>query len=78
MIHRECFINKIHELKYTYKDQLKRTHMYRKTGGTHCIFVPMRDLLADEWVASNLHQAGCRSEEIQQFLSQYSVCNQSN
>jgi hypothetical protein len=78
MIRRECFLNKIHELKYAYKEQLKRTQMYRKIGGTHCIFVPMRDLLDDEFVASALYQAGCKQEDIQQFIGQYSIAHHSN
>ena len=35
MVRRDRFINKIRELKYSYKDQQKRTYLYRKTGGTH-------------------------------------------
>jgi len=71
MIHRDAFINKIRSLNYTYKDQLKRTHLYRKIGGTHCIYVPMRDLLDDEYVRNTLRQTGQSESDIEQFVSQY-------
>jgi hypothetical protein len=73
MIRRDAFINKIRSLNYSYKDQLKRTQLYRKDGGTHCIYVPLRDLLEDEFVRSALSQAGVSSTEIEQFLSQYRI-----
>ena len=69
MVRRESFINKIRELKYSYKSQQKRTYLYRKTGGTHYISVPMADLLEDEYVMSTLRQAGCNDNEIRAFLS---------
>ena len=69
MVSRQSFINKIRELGYTYKSQQKRTYLWRKTGGTHYISVPMADLLEDEFVMSSLRQAGCRDEEISSFLT---------
>ena len=69
MVRRESFINKIRELKYSYKSQQKRTYLYRKTGGTHYISVPMADLLEDEYVMSTLRQAGCNENEIRAFLA---------
>lgn len=69
MVRRDNFISKIRELKYSYKDQQKRTYLYRKTGGTHYISVPMADLLTDEYVTSTLRQAGCNDEEIRNFLT---------
>ena len=73
MIPRDAFINKIRDLGYAYKDQLKRTYLYRKTGGTHCIYVKMSDLLDDEYVRNSLRQAGMLGPDIEQFISQYSV-----
>jgi hypothetical protein len=73
MIHRDAFVNKIRNLGYAYKDQLKRTYLYRKTGGTHCIYVKMSDLLDEEFVRNALRQAGTPSPDIEQFISQYSV-----
>jgi len=73
MIHRDAFVNKIRSLGYTYKDQLKRTYLYRKTGGTHCIYVKMCDLLDEEFIRNSLRQAGMSNPDIEQFISQYSV-----
>ena len=69
MVPRDQFVNKIRALHYTYKQQLKRTFQYRKVGGTHYIYVPMADLLEEEFVTSALQQAGCTLEEIRAFLS---------
>jgi hypothetical protein len=69
MVRRDSFINKIRELKYAYKDQQKRTYLYRKVGGTQYISVPMRDILTDTYVRSTLLQAGCEKEEIEAFLN---------
>lgn len=69
MVSRETFINKIRSLGYKYKNQQKRTYMYRKVGGTHRIFVPMADLLEDEYVSSALAQAGETDADIKAFLS---------
>jgi hypothetical protein len=52
--------------------------LYRKNGGTHCISVPMRDLLTEEYVRSTLTQAGCEKDEIEQFISQYSGTSKPN
>ena len=69
MVRRDSFINKIRALNYSYKDQQKRTYLYRKTGGTHYISVPMADLLEDEYVSTTLRQAGCPDDEIEAFLA---------
>jgi hypothetical protein len=69
MVRRETFINKIRTLEYHYKSKQKRTYLYRKTGGTHYISVPMADLLEDEFVISTLRQAGLSETEIQSFVA---------
>ena len=69
MVRRQSFVNKLRELKYSYKSQQKRTYLYRKAGGTHYVSVPMADLLEDEFVISTLRQAGCKDEEIRNFLA---------
>ena len=68
MVSRQQFLNKLHEKNYRYKDTQKRTFMYRKVGGTHRVFVPMRDILDDGWVMSTLAQMGCDKEEIETFI----------
>ena len=69
MVHRDTFINKIRLLDYYYKSQQKHTQLYRKKGGTHRIFVPLANLLEDDFVVSSLRQAGVNEPEIQSFLS---------
>jgi hypothetical protein len=69
MVRRESYINKLRELNYTFKSQQKRTHLWRKIGGTHCIFMPMKDLLDEDFVRSSLRQAGCQETEIEAFLA---------
>lgn len=69
MVRREAFINKIRELDYYFKSQQKRTHLYRKKGGTHYISVPMTDLLEDVYVISALRQSGISDSEIRSFLA---------
>ena len=69
MVRREAFINKIRTLRYTYKTQQKRTTLWRQSGTTNYISVPMRDWLEDEFVQHSLRQAGCTDEEIASFLA---------
>jgi hypothetical protein len=69
MVHKDAFINKIRELGYTYKSQQKRTQLWRKRGGTHRMFVPLCDLLEDDYVKCSLRQAGCPEPEIEAFLA---------
>lgn len=68
MVRRDAYINKIRELKYTFKCQQKRTYLWRKINGTHYIPVPKADLLEDDFVISTLRQAGLKDAEIQSFL----------
>jgi hypothetical protein len=69
VVRRETFINKIRELGYTYKRRQKRTYLWRRRGGTELIFVPMADLLEDEYVTSALRQAGCADDDIKAFIA---------
>lgn len=69
MVRREAFINKIHELRYTYKTQQLRTQLWRKRGGTHVMFIPLADLLEDDYVTGALRQAGVPDLDIKSFLA---------
>lgn len=69
MVHRDSYINKIRELGYVYKSQQKRTQLYRKKGGTHRIFVPLCQLLEDEFIMCTLRQAGLNDEDIKTFMA---------
>jgi hypothetical protein len=75
MIHRDAFLNKLHALHYRYKSQQRKTQLYRKVGGTHCIFVPLCDLLEDEYVGQCLMQAGLTRAEAKAFVSAHQTSN---
>jgi hypothetical protein len=69
MVHRESFINKIRELDYHYKKQQLRTQLWKKKGSTQRMFVPLAQLLEDDYVIGALRQAGVQEKEIRSFLS---------
>lgn len=69
MVPKSAFINKLHELHYSYKSQQARTQMYRKDGGTHCIFVRMKEQLTEDFVKGALAQAGLTDKEINSFIA---------
>jgi hypothetical protein len=69
MISKSAFIRKIRELGYRHKSQQARTHMYRKDGGTHCIFVRDKDVLSDDFVKGALGQAGLTDQDIRAFIA---------
>jgi hypothetical protein len=72
MIPRETFVNKIRSLNYTYKTQTKRVQLWKKTGGSHRMFVPICDFLEIEFVRSSLRQTEMmKTEEIEKFIVQY-------
>jgi hypothetical protein len=68
MILKSAFIKKIRELGYRHRSQQARTHLYRRDGGTHCIFVREKDLLTDDFVKGALGQAGLSCDEIKDFM----------
>jgi hypothetical protein len=69
MVRRQTFINKIRTLRFSYKTTQKRTYLYRRSGTTDYISVPMSELLEDEYVENALRQAGLKPEEIKAFLA---------
>jgi hypothetical protein len=68
MVRRTAFVNKIRTLEYHYKSRQKRTDLYRKAGGTDFIFVPLTNLLEEEYIISTLRQKGVPEAKIQSFL----------
>lgn len=68
MILKSAFIKKIRELGYRHRSQQARTHLYRKDGGAHYIFVREKDLLTDDFVKGALGQAGLSADEIKNFM----------
>ena len=71
MIPRDSLINKLRALGYSYKDQQKRTDLYRRRGGTEIAFVPRTRLLTERYVRSILRQAGCEDADIEAFIGAY-------
>lgn len=70
MVPRERFINKLRDLNYAYKDQTKKMAEWKKTGGTHRVYIRRKeDPLSDDYVRSALKQCGCDNEEIERFIA---------
>jgi hypothetical protein len=69
MVRREAFINKIRELHYHYKKQQAHTQLWKKKGTTDRMFVPLAQLLEDDYVMGALRQAGIPDQEIKSFLA---------
>jgi hypothetical protein len=70
MVRREAFINKIRrDLGYSYKNQQLRTQLWKKKGTTERMFVPLADLLEEDYVTGALRQAGVPDAEIKSFLA---------
>lgn len=71
MVPRERLINKLRELKYTFADQTDKSVLWRKKGGTHCVWLPRKeDPMSDTYVASALRQCGVPPREIEVFIAQ--------
>ncbi len=70
MVPRERFINKLRELNYAYKNQTEKTAEWKKTGGTHRVYIRRKeDPLSDEYVKRTLKQCGCTEEDIGRFIA---------
>lgn len=70
MVPRDHFINKLRDLNYTFKTQSDKTAEWKKTGGTHRIYIRRKeDPLSDEYVRSVLKQCGCESGDIERFIA---------
>src|SRR6266581_2822235 len=72
MIPRDTFINKLRALGYTYSDQTDKSQLWRKKGGTHCVWIRRKeDPLSEAYVRSTLTQCGCALGEIERFVAEY-------
>jgi hypothetical protein len=71
MVPRERLINKLRELNYTYADQTDKSVLWRKRGGTHCVWLRRKeDPLSETYVANVLRQCGMALPDIEAFLAQ--------
>ena len=70
-ISRQRFIKLLRERGYSFKARCKsdRSELYRKSGGTHCVFVPRSDQLAVPYVVSTLAQCRVSDEDIKKFIA---------
>ncbi len=70
MVPRERFINKLRELKYSFKSQTDKTAEWKKNGSTHRVYIRRKeDPLSEEYVRSTLRQCGCKDADISRFIA---------
>lgn len=70
MVPRNAFINKIRQLGYVFKEQQKRTYLWRQKNSHRFIAIPKKDLLEEEFVFQYLGREGLTKEEIQRFIGE--------
>jgi hypothetical protein len=72
MISQPRFVSKLRALGYRFKSRTKslRNDLYRKAGGSHCVFLPRTDFLLESYVRSTLAQCGLSQKEVDQFISE--------
>jgi hypothetical protein len=71
VIPRERLINKLRELNYTFRTQTLKSQLWRKKGGTHCVWLPRKENpLSETYVRNVLRQCGVDQEEIERFIGQ--------
>lgn len=73
MVQRRNLINALRRLGYAYKDQTKRTMLYKKEGSTERVTVPRGRSVMPEEARSILRQASMPHEDIERFISNYST-----
>jgi hypothetical protein len=71
MVPRERLINKLRELNYTYVNQTDKSVLWRKRGGTHCVWLRRKENpMSETYVANVLRQCGMSSPDIETFIAQ--------
>ena len=73
MIRREIFCNKLRDLKYSFKRETDRVHLYKKPGNPTFATVPRKELLDEDNVCNTLKQCGCAQKDIDAFIKEYRV-----
>jgi hypothetical protein len=68
MLRKQYFVNKLRELGYTFKARQKRTELWRKKGGTHCVDVPLSNSLPETYVRMVMRQCGQTTTQIEAFI----------
>lgn len=71
MVPRERLINKLRALNYTYADQTDKSVLWRKKGGTHCVWLKRKeDPMSVTYVSNVLRQCGVTEQDIGIFIAQ--------
>jgi hypothetical protein len=73
MLKRQCVINKLREIGYSFSDRTKRVEMYKKDGGAQRVMIAIRDKLSESAVRSILRQCGCSVREVERFIADAKV-----
>ena len=72
MVPRERLINKLRELNYTFSTQTLKSQLWRKRGGTHCVWIPRKeDPVSETYVRNLLRQCDVGAPDIETFIGQY-------
>ena len=66
MFKQRQLIKSVRELGYEHKGQTDRSVVYKARGGTHRIFIPRKQMVAESYVRSLLKQIGLNGNEIEE------------
>jgi hypothetical protein len=68
MIRRERLINKLADLNYRWSCKFRNVEEYKQVGSTNRAYLPLHDLLEDDFVFEQLCRAGVEEEEARAFV----------
>jgi hypothetical protein len=68
MISRQCLINKLREIGYSFKERKKCVEIWRKLGTTHIVLVDIRKELSELYVFTTLQYCKLPKSEINSFI----------
>ncbi len=68
MISRQCVVNKLREIGYSFKERKKRVEIWRKAGITHRVLLDTRKELSQLYVRAILHSCGVPATQIETFI----------
>lgn len=67
-ISRQCVVNKLREIGYSFKERRKCVEIWRKKGITHIVLLDTRKSLSELYVATTLAYCKVPSSEIHAFI----------
>jgi hypothetical protein len=68
-ISRQCVINKLRELGYSFHERKKRVEIWRRSGSTHRVLLDTRKILSELYVRTTLGYCGISRNEIEEFIN---------